>query len=423
MDSKPNRLKDIDGQHQATHDALVKATAKANLPRTVSEPIAHSPKSIRHIRAGVIGTGFIGPVHIEALRRLGVQVTALCDLPDRVGAAAEKYGIPHAFRDYRELLASPELDVVHITVPNRYHCEMALAALENGKHCVCEKPLAMNTGQTQRIVAAARGSKNVFAVNYNVRFYPAVLHLRNMVARGQLGDIIHVNGSYLQDWLLKETDYNWRLLPEEGGKLRAVADIGTHWMDTVCFILGARINSVFADLRTWHRTRKRPLGEVQTFARASRKLKYAYYRVTTDDFANILLQFSNNAQGNLGVSQVAAGRKNCIRIEIYGSLQSAWWCSEDPERVHVGNRDEPNQLALRGTPNFGPDVVPYVDYPAGHVEGFPDTFKMLFRSVYSTIADGGRGKRLFAGVTDGHEEVAVCEAIWKSHASRKWTRV
>lgn len=382
-----------------------------------------SSTSIHSLRAGVIGTGFIGPVHIEALRRLGVQVTALCDLPDRVATAAQRHGIPNAFGNYRELLHCPEVDVVHITVPNRYHCEMALAALQSGKHCICEKPLAMNTSETRRLVVAARDRKSVFAVNYNVRFYPAVLQLRDLVARGELGHIIHVNGSYLQDWLLKDTDYNWRLLPAEGGRLRAVADIGTHWMDTVCFILGARIKAVLADLRTWHQTRQRPLGEVQTFARTNAKLKYASYRVKTDDFANVLLEFSNGARGNLAVSQVAAGRKNCIRIEIYGSERSAWWCSEDPERLQLGNRDQANQVALRGTPCFGPAVAPYTDYPAGHVEGFPDTFKMLFRSVYSAIAQGGRGPRLFAGVKDGHEEVAVCEAILKSHARRQWINV
>jgi predicted dehydrogenase len=261
----------------------------------------------------------------------------------------------------------------------------------------------------------------VFAVNYNVRFYPAVLQLRRMVARGDLGEIIHVNGSYMQDWLFKDTDYNWRLLPQEGGQLRAVADIGTHWMDTVGFILGQKITSVFADLRTWHQTRKRPLGEVQTFAKAARDLKYASYRVKTEDFANVLLQFSGGACGNLAVSQVAAGRKNCIRIEIYGTKKSTWWCSEDPERLQMGNRDIANEVAVRGTPVFGPDAAPYVDYPAGHVEGFPDTFKMLFRSVYCYIRNGAKGERLFAGVEDGHAEVAVCEAILTSHQSQRWT--
>jgi predicted dehydrogenase len=381
-----------------------------------------SPKSVRQLRAGVIGTGFIGPVHIEALRRLGVQVGALCDLPERVRDAAARLGIAQAYGDYRELLRSPEIDVIHITAPNRYHCEMSLAALAAGKHCICEKPLAMDTRQTGQVLKRARETATVFAVNYNARFYPAVLQLRRMVGRGELGDIIHVNGSYLQDWLVKETDYNWRLLPEEGGRLRAVADIGTHWMDTVSFILGARITSVFADLATWHKTRQRPLGEVQTFCGAGQAASYAPYRVKTEDFASVLLQFSTGARANLAVSQVAAGRKNCIRVEIYGSKKSAWWCSENPELLHYGNRDTANEIAMRGTPAFGPDAAPYIDYPAGHVEGFPDTFKMHFRSVYEAIA-GRAGERLFATAEDGHREAAVCEAILNSHRTRAWATV
>ena len=383
----------------------------------------HPLKQINQLRAGVIGTGFIGPVHIEALRRLGVQVVALCDLPGVVQAAASKLGIPQAFSDHHQMLRSPTVDVVHIATPTRFHCEMATAALQAGKHCICEKPLAMDTRQTAQLLKLARSSGTVFAVNYNVRFYPAVLQLRAMVARGDLGDIIHVNGSYFQDWLFKETDYNWRLLPQEGGKLRAVADIGTHWLDTVSFILGARITSVLADLATWHKTRQRPLGEVQTFAKADAARKYVSYPVKTEDFASVLLRFSNGARGNLAVSQVAAGRKNCIRFEVYGSKKSAWWCSEDPEMLHFGNRDAANEVAVRGTPVFGPDAAPYVDYPSGHVEGFPDTFKMLFRSVYGTIAAGGKGERLFATAADGHQEVAVCEAILRSHQAKAWEKI
>jgi predicted dehydrogenase len=380
-------------------------------------------KPIRELQAGVIGTGFIGPVHIEALRRLGVQVTALCDIPQRVAAAAARLGITRAFDNYREMLGCPEVDVVHITAPNRFHCQMALAALQAGKHVVCEKPLAMNTRETAQIVNLARAAGTVFAVNYNVRFYPAVLQLRSMVAAGELGEIIHVNGSYMQDWLFKDTDYNWRLLPEEGGRLRAVADIGTHWMDTVSFILGARIRAVFADLQTWHKQRRRPLGEVQTFAKADAKMEYATYGVKTEDFANVLLQFDNGARGNLGVSQVAAGRKNCIRIEIYGSKKSAWWCSEEPEYLRFGNRDAANEVTVRATPAFGGGAAGFMDYPPGHVEGFPDTFKMLFRSVYGAIAAGGKGERLFATAQDGHQEVAVCEAILKSHRKKAWIKL
>jgi predicted dehydrogenase len=378
---------------------------------------------IQDLRAGIIGVGFIGPVHLEALRRLGVQVTALCDLPQRVRAAAQQFGIPHAFSDYRDLVRAPEVDVVHITAPNRFHCEMALAALRAGKHVVCEKPLAMNTHQTRQIVRQVRQARRVLAVNYNVRFYPAVLALRRMVTQGVLGEIIHVNGSYFQDWLFKPTDYNWRLLPEEGGRLRAVADIGTHWLDTVSFILGARITAVFAQLGTWHRTRLRPVGEVETFAQAIAHRKPVVYRVRTEDFGNLLLQFSNGASGNLAVSQVAAGRKNCIRLEVYGSRKSAWWCSEEPELLHFGNRDGANETAVRATPAFGDGAAGFTDYPPGHVEGFPDTFKMLFRCIYGTIAGEARAQRLFATAEDGDQEVAVCEAVLESHRTKQWVKV
>lgn len=381
--------------------------------------------TIAPLKAGIIGTGFIGPVHLEALRRNGIPVAAVCDTTDRAQAAARQYGIPEVFGDlqYRKLLQSPNVDVVHITTPNRFHCEMSLAALKAGKHVVCEKPLAMHAGETAKIVKAAKKAGTVFAVNYNVRFYPAVLRLRNAVAQGELGDIIHVNGSYLQDWLFKDTDYNWRLLPKEGGKLRAVADIGTHWMDTVSFILGAKITQVFADLSTFHKNRKRPLGEVQTFSKAATGMKYATYAVKTEDFGFVLLKFGNGARGNLSVSQVAAGRKNCIRIEIYGSKKSAWWNSEEPETLWFGNRDTANEVAVRNTPAFSEGATGFMDYPAGHVEGFPDTFKMLFRNVYQTIATGGKAPRLFATPEDGHQEVKVCEAVEKSHRNQAWVKV
>ncbi len=382
-----------------------------------------SHTQINQLRAGVIGTGFIGPVHIEALRRLGVQVIALCEVAKSVQAAATKHGIPQAFSDYREMLRSPDVDVVHIAAPNRFHCEMSLAALQAGKHCVCEKPLAMNSMESAQILALEKGSGTVFAVNYNVRFYPAVLQLRKLVALGELGEIINVNGSYLQDWLFRDTDYNWRLLPQEGGKLRAVADIGTHWMDTVSFVLGAKITSVFADLATWHKTRQRPTGEMETFSKATGGMSLISYPVETEDFASVLLHFSNGARGNLSVSQVAAGRKNCIRLEIYGSKKSASWCSEEPEFLRLGNRDTANEVIVRATPAFGDGAAGFMDYPPGHVEGFPDTFKMLFRAVYGRIISGGKGEGLFATAEDGHGEVAVCEAILKSHQAKAWTPV
>jgi predicted dehydrogenase len=373
---------------------------------------------LHHLRAGIIGCGFIGPVHIEALRRLGVRVTAICG-SERAREVAERWDIPQVFtgHDYEGLVNCPEVDVVHITSPNRHHHAQSLAALRAGRHVVCEKPLALTTAETAEIVAAARASGKVFAVNYNVRFYPAVLQMRAMVRRGDLGDIIHVNGSYMQDWLLKETDYNWRVLASESGELRAVGDIGTHWLDTVGFILNAPVTELLADLATFHQTRKRPTGEVQTFSNDA-PAETVDCPVDTEDFASVLLRYANGARGNLAVSQVAAGRKNCIRVEIYGSKHGVWWDSENPDLLHYGRRDAGNAAVLRASAEFT-DAAGYTDYPAGHAEGFPDGFKMLYRSIYTAIASG-ESDGLFADAAAGHEELRLCEAILQSHRERRW---
>src|SRR5580698_2164857 len=241
--------------------------------------------SITSLRAGIVGTGFIAPVHIEALRRLGVQVTAVCGSTASARATAAKWAIPEIYGDYdhRAMLASPNVDVVHITSPNKVHVVQTLEALAAGKHVVCEKPLGMDARETARVVKAAAKAKPVLAVNYNCRFFAAILQMRAAVQRGDLGKIIHVQGHFFQDWLLKDTDYNWRVLADEGGKLRAVGDIGTHWVDAVSFILGAKAENVFAHMETFHKTRYRPKGEVQTFTKPDPK-KMVPYQVDTEDF-------------------------------------------------------------------------------------------------------------------------------------------
>ncbi|MBT5927666.1 MAG: Gfo/Idh/MocA family oxidoreductase [Verrucomicrobia bacterium] len=381
-------------------------------------------QSFHQIRAGIIGGGFIGPVHMEALRRLGVQVTAIGGSKS-CASLAKQWNIPEVYpdKDIEGLLNSDQVDVVHITSPNRHHSSQAFAALDAGKHVICEKPLAMNAEETSFIWDKSRRlKKQIFAVNYNVRFYPAVLQLRDDIQNGHFGKIIHVNGSYFQDWLLKPTDYNWRLFPKEGGALRAVADIGTHWMDTVTFILGARISELYAHLGTFHKTRQRPVGELTTFSNEA-PAETKPYRVKTEDFASIMLQFQNGAHGNLAVSQVAAGRKNSIRIEIYGSEQSAWWDSERPNEIQYGSRDERNGVALRNAAGFQDSIQGFTDYPAGHNEGFTDTFKMLYRSVYQDILNGPSKRPLYATAEDGHAEVRLCEAVLESSKSRQWIKV
>ncbi len=375
-----------------------------------------------NLRAGIIGSGFIGPVHAEALRRNGIEVLACCG-SDSAIEMGKRLNIPHVFTgyDYRSMLAMDELDAIHITSPNRFHREMALATLASGKHCICEKPLAMNAKESAEILKAAEESDRIFAVNYNIRFYPAALHLRGLIQDGELGDIIHINGSYMQDWLLYDTDFNWRLLPEEGGNLRVVGDIGSHWMDLVTFVTGLSIESVYASLGRYHDTRKRPLGQVETFSgEAKADQNWEPYSVKTEDYGTVLLKYGNGALGNMSVSQVACGRNNCVRLEVYGSKQSAWWDSEDPERIVLGHRGQPNELYLRDPSYLHPSARHLTDYPGGHTEGFPDTFKMLYREIYRAIAEGGTGSYLFAGAKAGHEEMLVLDAIEASAREQAW---
>ncbi len=384
------------------------------------------------LRAGVIGTGFIGPVHIEALKRLGVQVTAVCGSTKNARATADKWGIPEVYGDYdfRAMYRSPNVDVVHITSPNKVHVEQSLAALAAGKHVICEKPLGMTAKETAKVVAAVKkpGSP-AFAANYMCRFFPAVLQMRAMVQRGDLGQIIHVEGHFFQDWLLHATDYNWRLLASEGGKLRAVGDIGTHWIDAVSFILGARAQAVFAHLETFHKTRYRPRGEVQTFAKLDSK-KMLAYTCDTEDFGSVLLRFGkarhgfvNGLHANASISQVAAGWKCSLAVGIYGTKGSVRWDFAQPNEILLGRRDEPNQILQRATAGFNEDVAGFTDYPGGHPEGFPDSHKMHYRAVYEHIASGLKTPVLFATAEDGHHEVQLCEAILRSSKQRRWISV
>jgi len=389
---------------------------------------------LHHLRAGIIGTGFIGPVHIEALKRLGVTVNGICGSSKSTRKTGELWGIPEVYGDYdfEAMYASPNIDVIHITSPNKVHVEQCLKALEMGKHVICEKPLGMTTKETQLVVDAVRkgGKKGpVFAVNYVCRFFPAILQMRAMVARGDLGEIIHVQGHFFQDWLLHDTDYNWRVLAGEGGKLRAVGDIGTHWIDAVSFVLGARASSVFAHIETFHKTRKRPQGEVQSFARAGQR-KMIDYKVDTEDFGSVLLKFGRAKHGfadgvhaNASISQVAAGWKCSLSFGIHGTKGSVRWDLQQPNEIMVGRRDEPNQIMQRGTPGFLGDVANFTDYPPGHAEGFNDCHKMHYRAVYEHIASGKKTEPLFATAADGHHEVKLCEAILQSSKAKTWVKV
>ncbi len=382
---------------------------------------------MRESGTAIVGTGFIGPVHVEALRRLGRRVVGILgSSPEKSRKAAESLGLEKAYASFPEILADPAVTVVHIASPNRHHlaqCESAIAA---GKHVVCEKPLAMTTAETAKLVALANANPHlVTAVNYNIRFYPLVLEARDRVHAGDLGELFHVTGSYLQDWLLYVTDFNWRVLAADGGELRAIADIGTHWLDTVCFITGREITAVCADLRTVHETRYRPSGGSETFSGTAghRHQPAEAVPIQTEDYGSILLRFAGGLRGCLTVSQVTAGRKNCLRFDLAGGKTSLAWDSEEPNLLQVGHRLRPNESLTRDPGLVGPTAQKFADYPGGHAEGFPDSFKQLYRAIYHDIDHGKSATPLYPTFADGHREVQLCEAILRSHREQRWAEV
>ncbi len=382
---------------------------------------------MKKLKTGVIGIGFIGAAHVEALRRIpGIEVVAIAHSSDaKAKAKGEELGVDRAFGDYRQLLAIKEIDAVHVCTPNHLHHPQTKDALAAGKHVVCEKPLAVTVKEAQELVKLAESSGLVTAVHFNIRFYPLMAHIRAMIAGGELGEIYAVHGSYLQDWLFYDTDYNWRLEPEYSGESRAIADIGSHWMDLIEYLTGGKIGEVCADFATIHKIRKKPLKPLETFA--GKLLKPEDYKdipIGTEDYATVMLRFAGGARGVFTVSQVSAGRKNRLYFEIDGSKKSVAWESELPNQMWIGRRDGPNELLLRDPSLVHEDSRDLIGFPGGHNEGFPDTSKQLFKQFYAAVRSGGPSKDpRYPTFRHGLRELQLCDAILQSSKKRSWLPV
>ena len=378
-----------------------------------------------NLRAAVIGTGFIGPVHVEALGRAGIAVAGILGSNEEKSERARaQLGLPRGYGSLDELLADDNVDVVHVTSPNQHHFSQVSACLRAGKHVLCEKPLAMNAEESSELVNLARKHAVAAGVNYNIRYYPLCVEAAARVSEGVVGELFHVSGGYVQDWLFHETDFNWRVLKEYGGELRAVGDIGTHWLDLLQFIVGKKVESVCADLSTVYPVRRRPLGGVETFSgKVTEAAASESVTVDTEDYASVLLRFSGGMSGVMTVSQVTAGRKNCLRFELAGSNESLAWNSESPNELWIGRRDQPNQSLIRDPALVGDRARAAITYPGGHNEGFADTFKQLFVDFYDSIETQRFDQPSFPSFEDGHHELLVCEAILASHRQRGWVAV
>jgi predicted dehydrogenase len=383
---------------------------------------------VARIAVGIVGTGFSASSHVEALRRLPtVEVAAVAGrTEERARAAADRLGVPRSFGDYRDLLADDAIASVHNCTPNDLHAEITTAALERGKHVLSEKPLALDSGETGTLVAAAQGAGTVTGVCFNYRHYPLVRQVREMLAGGDYGRAVIVHGSYLQDWLLHDTDWNWRLESARAGSSRAVADIGSHWVDNVEYVVGDRVARVMAQLGRLHDTRSRPRGEVETFSSAD-GAERERVPVDTEDFAAVLLDFAGGARGSLTVSQVSAGRKNRLSWEIDTPAAAFAWDQEEPNRLWIGRRGAPNEELVRDPSLLAGPAAALAHLPGGHQEGWPDALANLVADFYAAVAaHGDNGRRhvsSFASFADAHHVTQVVEAILASDRSGAWVEV
>jgi predicted dehydrogenase len=380
---------------------------------------------MKKLKTAVFGTGFMGRVHTEGIRRLGnVEVAAIAaSSDDKARKFADELGVPGSSGDYHALLADPTIDAVHICTPNSLHFPMAMAALSAGKHVICEKPLATSVSEAQQLVAKAAETGLSNCTFQNLRFYPLVQNIRRMREAGELGEIYAVQGTYSQDWLLYDTDWNWRIETSANGPSRCFADIGTHWCDMVEHLTGLRITSLCADLQTFHKTRKRPKGSIETFSgKTLQPSDYEEVPIDTEDFGAVLLKLGAQARGAITVSQVSAGRKNQLRMEIYGTKASVAWDQEKPDELWIGQRNEPNRLMVKDPSLMQPAARGYADLPGGHSEGYDDTFKQLFRRFYRHVADPSTPIE-YPQFADGLRQLQILETVLASNKAQAWTSV
>lgn len=378
------------------------------------------------ITAAVAGTGFIGPVHVEALKRLGINVKGILgSTKEKSEQAARTLAIPVGYGSFEEILHDDEIQAVHLAVPNVLHYEMAGKVLQAGKHVMCEKPLAMTSEETSELVEIARQSGLAAGVCYNIRFYPLNLEARSKIREKTNNRVYSVVGSYVQDWLHYDTDYNWRVLSEQGGALRAVADIGTHWIDLITSVTGLEIEAVMADLHTIFPVRRKPKGEVETYSGKKKSVQeLEELEIDTEDQGCVMFRFKGGARGVLWVSQITAGRKNCLQYEIAASDGTIAWNSERPNELWMGHRDKPNEVLTRDPALMNSLAGGFANYPGGHNEGFPDTFKQCFRAFYDAILHKiPQDQVLYPTFREGHKEVILCEAILESHQRQQWVSV
>jgi predicted dehydrogenase len=378
---------------------------------------------------GLVGPGFVGAHHIDAVRRLGfvdvVAIAASTEASARDKALA--LGVPRSYGSVEALVADPDVHVVHNTTPNHLHVPVIMAALARRKHVISDKPLALSAADARKLLKAAREARVVHAVTFNYRGNPLVQQARDMIAAGGIGQPSFVHGAYLQDWLLETTDFSWRLEPDKGGPSSAVGDIGSHWLDLVQHVVGQRVESVLADLHTIVATRMKPATAVNAFAKTTTAAREPF-TVRSEDLGTVLVRFDGGAKGCVSVGQVCAGHKNDLWFEVNGRSASVRWFQERQNELWIGRRDAPNGVLLKDPSLLSEAARVYAHLPGGHQESWADAFCNVMRDIYTFIAAGRAPDDpkppAFATFEDGYRAACVVDAVLESHAAgNAWTKV
>jgi predicted dehydrogenase len=369
---------------------------------------------------GLIGPGFVAAHHVDAVRRLGdVEVVAIAGSTQQsADKKAREYKVDRAYGDYRDLIADPDIQVIHNTTPNHLHLPVTLAALAAGKHVISDKPLALNPqeGKVLRDAAVAAGVAHV--VTFNYRGNPLVQQARGMIARGESGAVSFVHGHYLQDWMSDPNVYSWRSDPARGGSSSALGDIGSHWCDLAEHVSGLKIVSVLADITTVIPVRYSAGASAEAFSTKTSGERVPV-NVQSEDLASVLLRFENGAKGCFSVGQVLPGHKNDLILEVNGLTSSLKWKQEQQNELWIGHNKQPNAVMAKDPSLVSPDVQRYVHLPGGHQESWADAFCNLLRDAYAWIGDGGAPEAkpaMLPTFNDGYRSTCLVDAMLKSHA-------
>src|SRR5438067_3800215 len=377
------------------------------------------------VRAAIVGAGYIGAVHAEALRRVGGELSMIVGRPgsDLAGRAAALHA-PRWSDRLEEALEDPAIDVVHVCTPNALHYPMARAVLERGKHLICEKPLTVTSAESAELVRLATNAGVVAGVAYCYRYYPLVRQVRHLIAGGVLGPVHHVRGLYLADELLHGDYLYYRFAPEMAGPSVAMADVGVHWCDLAEYVTGQRIVALLADVqtvvleRTWSRGASgagpRPDG-------AGRDDVTYTVSIADEDCLSMLLHFDGGAHGALTVSQVSPGYRNWIALSIDGAEAGVEWNQEQPNTLSMRRRAGTWEVLPKDPALLAPEAAALAHAPGGHPEGYLDAFRNLIGSIYDAIRrargaeDPGRGYPTLAA---GHRGVLLVESALQSARER-----